>query len=374
MVEVNKVNPINILKVIATMCVFMLHTYIFSSQWGFVYGEKTWILKTPAWAAVWIFFMLSGFFIGKGFYSGKYKEEGKYTIKSILRFYLSRVIKIGVPVLSFSLLTLILLEPQTFFGDKQIIWKILTFSFFNEPASNVIGVTWYVSTLMRLYLCAPFVMYILEKIFGGIKNNSKKKVMLVLLFVAIALLGLWGRINLYKRGVNWSSQVYVPFYCNLDIYVCGMLINFWDEEVKSIFKWGKFISWILVIALIVLNIRVYYMSDYIFDCLIIYQYVMPTIYIFVIGFFLLNFGNEKVRYRKLSLDSLKENPLRCVELFESISFEFYLVHSMVLNCIYLHVSNGETGIAIHLKLMVFAFVISTILAYLMNRAFRIRRA
>lgn len=64
----NCVNPLNYIRSIAVICVFLLHVSLFSWQLGFVYDQYTWILKTPAWSAVWILFLMSGYLIGKGFY------------------------------------------------------------------------------------------------------------------------------------------------------------------------------------------------------------------------------------------------------------------------------------------------------------------
>lgn len=89
--QYNYVDPFNFIRSIAVICVFLLHTSLFSGQLGFVYDRYTWPLKTPAWSAVWILFVLSGYFIGKGFFKGRYA----FNAKGFLKFYLKRFIKVG---------------------------------------------------------------------------------------------------------------------------------------------------------------------------------------------------------------------------------------------------------------------------------------
>lgn len=367
----NYVHPLNVYRTIAVMIVFLLHTFLFSSQLGFSYSVKTWFLKTPAWAGVWLFFLLSGYLIGKGFISGRYKEGGKYTVKSILRFYMKRLIKVGVPTWTFCFLSVLLLSNGFFIENKMVIFKILTFRYYNNPSSTIIGATWYISSLMSLYLCAPFIALLLEWFVGKLKNWKGKLTIVYLLFVVIAIFGLMLRIHLYKKGVDWSSRVYVPFYCNLDIYICGMLINFFDKDRISTMV-RKFLgvgSFLLLVAVVIVNARIYYLSDINASCLFFYQYIFPTVYILTGGLFLFIWGDYKEKQCKLNLESIIRNPLRLIDGFAEISFEFYLVHSMVLGCTY-NIWVGTSPFRAHLLLLITAFGISAILSLLMHNAFR----
>lgn len=68
----NYTDPFKFLRSLAVLCVFLLHVSLFTYRLGFVYDKYTWPIKTPAWSAVWILFIVSGYFIGKGFYQQKY--------------------------------------------------------------------------------------------------------------------------------------------------------------------------------------------------------------------------------------------------------------------------------------------------------------
>ena len=88
--EKEKYDRLNLLRIIAFLIVFLLHAKIFIPVEWFDNVKISWILFTPAWAGVWIFFVLSGYGIGSGFYSGKYQM----TKHGILKFYYSRLLKI----------------------------------------------------------------------------------------------------------------------------------------------------------------------------------------------------------------------------------------------------------------------------------------
>lgn len=365
----NQVDPINIYRIIAVVCVFFLHTSIFSGQLGFAYSEENWFLQTPAWAAVWLFYLLSGYLIGKGFISGRYKENGQYTLKSVLNFYINRFLKVGLPTWIFSFLAIILQDPAFGVNNKAVFFKILTFRYYNAPSSTIIGATWYVSTLMWLYLFAPFFAFLIEKVFGLLTKRKYQNLYVSMLFFTILLLGLLLRIYCYKRGFDWSSRVYVPFYCNLDIYICGMLINcFSSIKNKKVVNIMSCTAFFFLVMTVILNSRIYYLGAYDTCYMILYQYVFPSVYIMIGAFYLYCFGNNKqYDYEKLSVKMLVRNPLRIIDWLSSISFEFYLMHSLVLNCIYLYIS-AASPLYLHLKLLASAFVVTVILAALFHSA------
>ena len=172
MEKARKINTLDYVRVIATLMVFMLHTLIFTSQKVGVdlneYFRRLFIFKAPAWAGVWIFFILSGYFAGKGF------AENKYTLnmRGILRYYILRFIKIGIPTYFFVFLCCTLLYPDFIFSDKYVLLRMMTFTYNGVPGLDGIGATWYVSSLMQMYLIVPGIVFLLEKIKTVMKNNA----------------------------------------------------------------------------------------------------------------------------------------------------------------------------------------------------------
>lgn len=305
--------PVNFLTTIATLFVFILHTSIFSARIGFQWSWWNAFLRTPAWGAVWIFIVLSGYKIGNGFFSGKYKENDRYTIKSICLFYKNRFLKIVLPCWCFILIFGFFLDSDFFKENPSIIYKILFFNYKNIPASDNFGATWYISTLFWLYIFAPFICFFFEKLDKKVKRNR----FWILLNFFIAFIWCAFRVLSFFLKFEWSSRVYVPFYMNFDLFTIGILIN----KITPFFsKRNKKVS-VLVLVLLVLITEIF---DFLGGkYIIIYQYIFPTLYAFMTEYFLLSFNKRKYEYYSIF------NIL--INKFTSISYCFYLFHSTILN-------------------------------------------
>ena len=360
MKEYKQIEPINFIKIIATLCVFFLHTSIFSAQWGnFSFSEKTWFLKTPAWGAVWIFIFISGYLNG-----GSFLRNGKrtYTFKynSILHFYMKRFLKVIIPMWIFVLVVCIVIEPETMFQNKDLIFRVLTLTYQNDPASNNIGAVWYICTLAWLYLLTPFICWIVHFILDRGKKPAYKKIILYVLFFASALLGFIYRIYMKNLGLDWS-QIYVLFYCNLDIYISGILLSAIIREKKYDrfhYNVNVVLALVLFMGMLIANTWIYYMGgDTDIRYLEFYQWYFPTIYITVLGAVIYLVCGWDVAYKSKNL------PAVMIEKFGKITFEFYLVHSMVLNCISPYIS-ADTPLEYHISLLLAGFWASVAVAVL----------
>ncbi len=88
----NICDPINILRTIACLIVFILHTLIYSQFAGVdIYKQAQtnpliFLIKTPAWAGVWIFIILGGYLAGKSFFTGRYE----FSVKGFGKYYLKK--------------------------------------------------------------------------------------------------------------------------------------------------------------------------------------------------------------------------------------------------------------------------------------------
>lgn len=153
----NRVDPLNLLRVYATMLVFIAHTNIFSN--GLVWlGKSVFYFNTPAWAAMWVFYTLSGFLAGKSFASKRYT----FTPSHIGKYYYKKILRIWLPTMLFIFITCILVYPD-FLPTYPFVIKnfflCIYGSTWNNPAVDGIGATWFVFTLMWLYISAPLVSF-----------------------------------------------------------------------------------------------------------------------------------------------------------------------------------------------------------------------
>lgn len=350
-----QLNPINIIKIIATLCVFCLHTSLFSSQWGgFSFSSKNWLLQTPAWAAVWIFFFVSGYLNG-GNFIGKEKKY-QFSLKSIFDFYKKRLIKVILPTWLFIFVACLISQPEFIAQNPGVLIKILTLRYYNDPGCASIGATWYVFVLAQLYILTPIICFVINWIIE--KAGYMKEAIAKLGIVTLCVLGFVYRFYMLKTGAEWTQQVYVPVYSNCDIYISGILLaSVQKDREYNKTKYNFFISIALVlfVVTIIVNSAVYYKGNFDSKYIIFYQYFFPSIYIFILSIVLDMSCGWNICYKSHNII------LKIIDKFTNISFEFYLVHSMVLYRISPYIK-ASTPNRYHLCLLGVAFVFSIILA------------
>ena len=261
------------------------------------------------------------------------------------------------------------MEPQFIVENPTVIFRILTFTYYNIPSSNCIGATWYVSTLMWLYMLAPFVCLLVDAATRRMKKYVTQFALLSI--IVLGLLGFCYRVYMFGTGADWSSQVYVPFYANLDLYISGILLNYLKipkmESERKKLLFGSLIKAAFVIGIII-NCYIAYRADYSTTYLFVYQYVLPSFYLVGVCIYIFVAEMCYLPQERLNCRNLMKNPFRLLDLFAGISFEFYLVHSMVISQIFVYFS-GSNLLLVHLKIVGVSFVLSVCLAYLMKKMF-----
>lgn len=351
---IGRIDIINLIRVIACIMVFSLHSTIFA-QPGWEKGSPfTFLFYTPAWAGVWIFFIISGYLMGKSFYSGKYN----LTKASIIRFYLSRLIRI-IPLYYFSIFIIIIFNDPTILRVENIKYLIplLTFTYNGALPINPIGAAWYISTLMQLYLITP----IIYKIFKNIKVS--KKIIIAIIIGGLVVRILPTKLLSYNHiSEIWHKFIYVPFYMNLDLFIVGFLINKYRIKNKGIDinKYTKAFIAILIIF-ICFNSYIYFkaVSTVSQSLLSVYQLVFPSIYLIImIPLLLLN--NLAIEQHN-NADLLNNKVNNIISYCAKISFGFYLWHSTVLKQMQLIIVDSDPFIGF-LKLQISSFVITIILS------------
>ena len=157
----NNYDIFNILRAIAVLCVFGSHSCIVIREYhpGI---QFPWFFSTPAWAAMWMFFIISGYLLGKGFYSGKYSIG----FNGMCNFWINRLIRILPMYLFFIFLFFLFINPGWFIreGSNALI-HMLTFTYNGRPGIDGTSATWFVSTIMQLYLLSPlFYRFVFSRI------------------------------------------------------------------------------------------------------------------------------------------------------------------------------------------------------------------
>jgi putative acyltransferase domain protein len=328
----NIYNKLLLLRTIAWAMVFIIHGYIIfynskvSENLGkiFLSNIDLTFLKFPsAWGGVWIFFVLSGFLMGKAFVTKRYC----YDRDGIFRFYKNRIIQI-CPVYYFCVFTLAIFVYPEIFWLENIKSLIRVATFTNESLLNINlnGALWSLSTEIQFYVLAPFLVRFI--IFLSDKIGLKKVTFFLIIF------GVVERYILYKIGYNnsinfgfWDRYIYKPLYCNIDLFLFGILANLYIDRVskKYKFKYIGFFWGILLALLLFVNFffGYYTFNDYIESYAKKFIYILPT-FTALITFLLIIL----IEYKDILLGT--KNNKNILHYLGIMTFVIYVWHEPIL--------------------------------------------
>lgn len=261
--------------------------------------------------------------------------------------------------------------PGFIIDNPFVLLKFLTFTYRGAPGVNGIGACWYVFMLGLLYLITPYVCKVLSKI--------KKEKVYAIGFIIIIMAGLVFRLNNYRMGLDWSGRTYASVWGNLDLYLTGVLMAFYRENIKShptVNLKMKILAVVAFLGLIIVNEWIYNQANlipaisgigpYWFS----YQYLFPTVYACIVSFYFYVFHEDVSRKQtSLTVQSICQNPLRCIDWFAGISFEFYLFHSWILANFASYIQM-ETPLATHMWLLGISATVSIFLSIGFHRVFK----
>jgi peptidoglycan/LPS O-acetylase OafA/YrhL len=351
-VKTNRLDPLDALRALAIFLVFALHVTLFT---GLPITMDVFILFLPAWAGVWIFFVLSGYLIGKGFKTKRYENKIEYLKK--------RFVRICIPYYVFIFTVVLLLSPGLVVNDPVTILRILTFTYNGMPGEVAYGATWFISTLMQFYIISIFFEMLVRKIE---KNKHACKV----LFISIFISGLILRQFLLTMNYHWELHVYTPSLTNLDLFFCGFLLSGIikregggegvDAQRKQ--KILASISAILILSVIVFFAYCQVVGQTAAGYSIFYMYRGQSIIILTTCLYIYCLDRSvRKNNERLSMSAIKRNPFRIIECFAVISLGFYLWHSIILNQVAIAFQPHPTIID-HLITMAVAGILSVVMA------------
>ena len=324
----NQVDIFNFLRFFALFCVIGTHSRgVICTYIPHLEGQFSILAFTPAWTAMGIFFILSGYLLGKGFYKEKYTTD----FKGILSFWINRFIRIFPMYFILLLITFLFISPETFFiGRQKLLIPLFTFTFAGYYAHLAFGATWFISTIMQLYFAMPIVYGIIKKWFEKYEK---------LLFFIIIIVGFSFRIFAYHHKLDWLSQVYEPSWINADYFFAGMLLNsFTQNSLDS--KVKKIVRPISLIILLILT--AHFMSLSFHNHYTFLRYYAPSCMILIISAIIWSFDFcGKTYSAPLTFKNIVKNPLRIIDYISLISFGMYLYHSYMFSIMPKMISNPE---------------------------------
>lgn len=215
-----------------------------------------------------------------------------------------------------------------------------------------IGPLWFISTIVQFYIMTP-IIYCL------VKNLNKNKS--IIIFILTILTG--GGIRLLERyfGLDWYIYTYTLSLSNIDIFLCGVLLNKFtntpDNNLKKHLRPIGFLALLFIIIFIAYDWLGIDMAIY--NC---FEYYFPSVYIIVTGCIIYAFDySDKEKIESLSFNEIKRYPIRIFEALGSISFSFYLFHSNIIVSVIKLFPNAN-----HLEFIFYAFTLSLILSVIIS--------
>lgn len=345
------INYIDKLRIAATLMVFSLHSLLFTGK-NFpmhdILGESGgyFIFFTPAWGAVWIFFVLSGYLAGNSWNLGRYK----LCKESIAKYYWKKIRRVYIPTIFYIICFCVVMEKPEIIGDHHVLWGILTSTFDGQSILSVgTGATWYIFALMWLYFTVPLLKILYSKF-------DKK----IIIFTAV-LCGLSIRLIWWHFGYDWQ-QMYISSCINMDLFICGFGVNYFDKvHVKLRYKASVLV---LFLTLILSNA---YMWAFWWN-MDIYRYICETLYLILTCLYLHTFRGQVVQ-RKSDISFVE----KFMKKFSKISFEFYLFHSLIFYQIAGHIG-GHSAIGQWVKFILIGGSITVIFAIGWNKIFQTQQS
>jgi peptidoglycan/LPS O-acetylase OafA/YrhL len=220
-----------LIRGLACGLVFIMHTgIVFHHDFTFSHSRWAWILESPAWLGMVLFFTLSGYLMGKGFYTGKY-DLSRPGVTLYLR---NRFLRIFPLMFVVGLLAIILQAPEVL-TTPQVGVRMWLFQFNGLIGSGDIGPFWSLSTEWQYYLLVPAAFAIVlaaSRLF-----TPTPKVLLpvaTLLVLGIAIMNrnyVWTH---HYAELSWSPYIFRTLVGNIDVFLLGFLTNWWVPRLARL--------------------------------------------------------------------------------------------------------------------------------------------
>ena len=349
----NKVDKLNLLRFMAFMMIFLLHSTVYMPE-GWDQMPNSWLIYTPAWAGTWIFFILAGYGVGASLYSGKYDPMWDRDMplgkRGIIRFY-ARRLSVIVPMYWLWILCVSIFVQSDILrpGPTHIkmLLKLFLFDYHEEFYQETFGVAWYLTTLVRLYILAPIIYLLMSRLIKTKRPTVLAVFTIIGLFLGLRI-AMWYHYRISPPDM-WSVEVYKPFWFNLDFFACGMMVN-WLRKGNNkgaadqrnnehmLYQVCGYASGSLILGLSVVSAYYYYQADRVLRettvFMDIYRYVLPSIYLLLSLIFIYCFDIRRTyEYKQLSMKQIVKNPSRIFDCFRFIQYPMYLFHTTVMYCL-----------------------------------------
>ncbi len=340
--------------------------------------DLSWLMFSHGAIAVWIFFVLSGYLMGKAFYTQRYTND----LTGVTKFWRNRALRI-FPLYYFAVLILsIFVYPEVLnFSNWGYLLRICTFTYHPYISSQAVkfnDVFWSLSTEVQFYLFVPFIYSLMQNIL-----NKRKKVFIIGLVIICANL-IWRSLIwiTFKTEINQQMGYafkywYTPLIGNLDLFICGFLVNEHLSDRQSYLQRTK--SLITKYFAVILLFLLYFFTAYhlyhqelwnlpnrsggwrTLTTIVILQPLTAVITSFFIFVFEKDIYDDFTNHEKLSFSTILNNPIRILEVIGNLSYGIYIWHMPIIARTY-DIFTSEIPIEAFYIRLTATVILSTVLA------------
>ncbi|MGB3755814.1 MAG: acyltransferase [Rivularia sp. (in: cyanobacteria)] len=372
-------------------CLMVVTIHCAPPRKSIIYGnfDLSWLMFSHGAIAVWIFFVLSGYLMGKVFYTKRYTVD----IAGVIKFWRNRVLRI-FPLYYFAVLILtIFVYPEILkFYNWGYLLRVCTFTYhpyISFEAVKFNDVFWSLSTEVQFYLIVPFIYSLIQN-----RLNNQKKVLIAGLSIILATLifrsFLWISFQTeITQEMGYAFKYwYTPLIVNLDLFICGFLLNALIQNRKTNLNQRKsLITKIFAVTLIILLYlftahHLYYQELWnlpnrsggwrTLTTILILQPLTAIITSFFIFAFEKDVYHEFTKNEKLSFSAILKNPVRILEIVGNLSYGIYIWHMPIITRTY-DIFNAEIPIeAFYIRLtatLILSTALATVTYYLVELPF-----
>lgn len=342
----NKPDALLILRGIACLMVVVIHCSPTRNAIIYQNHDISWLIFSNGLVAVWIFFCLSGYLMGKAFYTERYKAD----TKGVIKFWFNRAIRI-CPLYYFAIFICALFVYPSILqiNNWAHIIRLLTFTY--QPYMYLPNVSfndalWSISTEMQFYLVVPFVYVLFSKV---ISNRKRVFVTIILIILIVALIKLGIYLSFHSQITQQLQYAftywYAPLLTNLDVFLCGFLINpliHYSKKQSTKANW-EIIAVILLIILYLFTAHHFYAQELwglpgrgakgfrTSTTIFILQPLTALVTCTFIYAFEQKVYNLYTQNLKLTFAAVLKNPVRVLEIPGILSYGIYIWHMPIIN-------------------------------------------
>lgn len=390
--NINKSNRLDALLALRGFaCLMVVTIHCAPPRKSIVYDDfdLSWLMFSHGAIAVWIFFVLSGYLMGKAFYTKRYTAD----ITGVIRFWRNRALRI-FPLYYFAVLILsIFVYPKVLkFYNWGYLLRICTFTYhpyISFQAVKFNDVFWSLSTEVQFYLLIPFVYSLIQNYLNKQKNIFIfGLVIIIAAFILRSLLWISFQKQITQEMGYAFKYWYTPLITNLDLFICGFLVNRFIQSRKKNLNQTK--SLIIKLFAVILIILLYIFTAYhlyhqelwnlpnriggwrTLTTILILQPLTAVITSFFIFAFEKDIYQDFTKHEKLSFSAILRNPGRILEIVGNLSYGIYIWHMPIIARTY-DIFNSEIPIeAFYIRLtatLILSTVLATVTYYLVELPF-----